>query len=98
MKKETGKAAMSKGKKSAKKHPKVRRMHIEPGANGGFVANHDNEPDMSDMMNGGIAGPSQSGPYPLQNAAALHAHIDEHMPEQSEETEDGSAGGGPGSV
>lgn len=80
---------MSKGKKKA--HRKVREMHIKPGANGGYIVRHDEEPDPSQVMAGG---PTQEPPqFPIQNAAALHAHIDEHMPEQSEETEDGSAGG-----
>lgn len=96
MKKEAGKSAMSKGK--AKKHRRVREMHIKPGASGGYIARHDEEPGMADIqgaMAGGGGAPEQPQ-YPLANAAALHAHIDEHMPEQSEETEDGAAGGGAG--
>jgi hypothetical protein len=99
MKKATGKSAMSKGK--AKKHRKVREMHIKPGAGGGYIARHDLEPDPSEMAGagGGMAGGGgmqESPQYPLADQAALHAHIDEHMPEQSEETEDGAAGGGAG--
>jgi len=90
MKKETGKSAMSKGK-AKKPRRKVREMHIKPGHAGGYIVRHDEEPDPAEMMNPG-AGAQESPQFPIQNAAALHAHIDEHMPEQTEEAQEGAAG------
>lgn len=93
MKKEAGKSAMSKGKGHKPKH-NVRGMHIKRGAEGGYIATHEIQPDPSEAaaMGGGDAQPPPQ--YPIADQQSLHDHIDEHMPEQSAETQDGAAGGG----
>lgn len=95
MAKEAGKSAMS-GKKSKAKHGKTKEMHIRRGTGGGYIVKHDMEaPDPSEVSAMGQdmnTPPAQE--YPIANHADLQSHVAEHMPDQSEEMEDGAASAG----
>ncbi len=66
-------------KKEAARKRRLRKLHLERSANGGYIAEHDYYPDENKL-------PVDSERFALSDMAGLHGHMDEHMgPEEEEE-------------
>jgi hypothetical protein len=63
--------ALSKPQKKAR--TRVHEMRITRGEKGGFVAHHQNKSRRDGSPSG------DTGPYPLADAKALMAHVQQHM-------------------
>ena len=73
-----GKAALGGGARKRKRTPNI---HIRPTANGGFIAQHSADPNAPPgATDDGAGGPQE---YGLSDKAALMAHMDQHIPDDS---------------
>jgi hypothetical protein len=62
-------------------------MHVRRSHNGGIIVRHDMRDDDGNMPNDGQK-PDRD--YTIKNLAELANHFAEHMPDPSEETEQGA--------
>lgn len=68
-------------KKEAARKRRIRKMHLERSANGGYIAEHDYYPGEDKL-------PVDSERFALSDMDGLHGHMDEHMGPEEEMPEE----------
>lgn len=88
MEKDFGAAVEALGGKKSRKLKTV-GVHVRKGHKGGYIAKHDMEDEDGN--------PHPKKPeYPIANMAAVQKHMQEHLAEESDETNEGGESGDEG--